>query len=213
MLNRRWRTVIAALLGLLCTACTPTAAEHGRGPSRAPSATVAATPLAQLPELAVPDNAFAGVDVDPSPPRRRVLGEVRLGGGAHFLLYAQGRRCGVLAYAGSDSRTPQEQLLAAPPRAADDGTSRLPYGPYLLASASGPETSDGRLSLACGHRAMVVEYTSPALGEAPDPRGETTARVTDDTLTVVTAEEAIRGRILAKTGRVRCVGRQCGPWR
>lgn len=197
MLNRRWQTAIAVLLGLLCTSCT-TAAERGQDPSATASATASATPLARLPELAVPDDAFAGVDVDPSPPERRVLAEVQMGGGAHMFLYAQGNRCGVVTYAESDSRTPEAQLLAAPPRSAGDGTSRLPYGPYLLASGSGSGASHARLSLACGHRAMVVEYTSSALDDASTPRGESAVRVTDDTLAVVTADKAIREKILSK---------------
>ncbi|MCX4834505.1 hypothetical protein OG746_37985 [Streptomyces sp. NBC_01016] len=197
MLNRRWQTAIAAFLGLLCTACTT--AEHGQNRSGTASATASATPLTQLPELAVSDDAFAGVDVEPSPPERRVLGEVRMKDGAHMLLYTQGNRCGVVTYAESDSRTPEAQLLAAPPRSADHGTTRLPYGPYLLAAGTGSGTPRAQLSLACGHRAMVVEYTSSALDDAPTPRGESAARVTDDTLAVVTADKSIRGRILSKT--------------
>ncbi|MHB9757413.1 hypothetical protein ACYBSK_23810 [Streptomyces sp. BYX5S] len=197
MFNRRWQTVTAALLGLLCAACT--AAEHGQNPSGTASAAVSATPLTQLPELAVSQDAFAGVDVEPSPPERRVLGEVRMGDGAHMLLYTQGNRRGIVTYADADYRTPEAQLLAAPPRSADDGTSLLPYGPYLLASDSGSGTSYAQLSLACGHRAMVVEYTSSDLNHAPTPRGESTARVSGDTLSVVAADKAIRERILSKT--------------
>ncbi|MDC0773146.1 hypothetical protein [Streptomyces sp. HD] len=191
---RMIRCLIAGVtLGLVCSACTTpdTAAES-------PSSPPEKAELLKLPTVDVTGDPFSELDVTPHEPRRRVIGEVDAGS-ERVILYTEGRKCGLVAFPADARQKPSLQLLTAWPKNDGEGSSRLPFGPYMTASGHGSGDTPAWVELSCSRQALVVNYSPSKADQEIKHKGSlSVSRANDDkSLSIVVSEEANRKKILS----------------
>ncbi|MCL8013802.1 hypothetical protein [Streptomyces sp. AS02] len=194
-MTRTIRCLIAGIaLGLACSACTTTdkATEN-------PSSSPTDAELLKLPTVDVTGDPFSELDVTPHEPSRRVIGEVHAGS-ERVILYTEGKKCGVVAFPSGADRKPSLQLLTAWPKNDNEGSSRLPFGPYMRTSGSGSGSTPAWAELSCSQKALVVNYSSPDASKNTKLTGSLSVSHSNDDKSisiVVSAEEANRKKILS----------------
>ncbi|MFI7408616.1 hypothetical protein ACIBU0_08120 [Streptomyces sp. NPDC049627] len=193
-MTRTIRCLIAGVtVGLVCSACT--APDTGKaGPSSPPET----AELLKLPTVSVTGDPFAELDVTPQEPSRRVLGEVDAGR-ERLIVYTEGKKCGLLATPSGTHRKPSLQLLTSWPEKADQGSSRLPFGPYLKTSGYGSGDSPAWAELSCSKKAVVVNYSSVDGGKEIRHTGSVSLSRSEDgkSVSVVVGKEGSRKKILS----------------
>ncbi|MBB4888343.1 hypothetical protein [Streptomyces netropsis] len=185
--------IIGITLSLGCAACAAGEGESDASPPPSPQD----APLQRLEEITLEGDPLSDMDSGPTPEKRQPVGEIHMGS-HRIIAYAEGRKCGLLVI-NSAKGTPIS-LKAEWPQNADQGSSRLPAGPYRSSSASGSSASDPWASLSCGKNAMIVEYAPKASERPSAPRGSVTvanSRKSDNSFIVVGPKD-VRADILSK---------------
>ncbi|MFI6009728.1 hypothetical protein ACIBAG_13045 [Streptomyces sp. NPDC051243] len=194
MMTRTIRRLIAGVtVGLACSACTATDTGTAR-PSGAP----VIAELPKLPTVDVAGDPFAELDVTPHEADRRVIGEVGVGS-ERLIVYTEGEKCGLLATPSGTHQKPSLQLLTSWPKKADEGSSRLPFGPYMKTSGYGSGDTPAWAELSCSKKAAVVNYSPVDDGKEIRRAGSVSLSRSADgkSISVVVGKEEQRNKILS----------------
>lgn len=193
-MTRTIRCLIAGVTaGLVCSACTAPDAGTAN-----PSSSPVAAELLKLPTVHVAGDPFAELDVTPHEPSRRAIGEVNLGS-ERLVLYTEGNKCGLVAFPSGANRKPSLQLLTSWPEKDGEGSSRLPFGPYLRTSGYGSGHDPAWAELSCSRSALVVNYSPSGATNRTQHKGSVSvSRSTDGKpVSIVASEAENRKKILS----------------
>lgn len=183
--------IVGVTLGLTCVACsTPDAATSGS--SHTPK-------LLKLPTVDVEGgDPFSELDVTLHEPSRRVIGEVDAGDD-RIVLYTEGQKCGVVAFSSKAFPKPSLQILASWPKKSNEGSSRLPFGPYMRSSGFGSGDTPTWADIWCGKDAFVVNYTIPGASKGTRYSGSVSVSHSTDrkSISIVAGNEDVREEILS----------------
>lgn len=193
-MTRTIRCLIAGVtVGIVCSACT--APDTG---TASPSSSPETAELLKLPTISVTGDPFAELDVTPHEPSRRVIGEVDAGS-ERLIVYTEGGKCGLLATPSGAHQKPSLQLLTSWPKNADQGSSRLPFGPYMKTSGYGSGDTPAWAELSCSKKAAVVNYSPVDDGKEIRHAGSVSLSRSDDgkSVSVVVGKDGSRKKILS----------------
>ncbi|WP_157856014.1 hypothetical protein [Streptomyces aureocirculatus] len=194
-MNRTVRSiVIAATLSLAAAACT---AGGGDGDRASSPPKPQGIPLRELDEVALNGDPMATVETEFPDGHARPVGEVRFGE-YRVVAYVTGKKCGISVFDAKKSET--IGLRTAWPRNLDEGSAKLPGGPYYSSSAQSSVRSGPWASLSCGTNSMIIEYESKDSSEASPPNGSASVQRSAGKRThfVVIGSKDVRARILKK---------------
>ncbi|MGE6730812.1 hypothetical protein [Streptomyces sp. NPDC059900] len=155
--------------------------------------------MRDAPEISVSGDPFAELDDARPSAERRAIGELHKGG-ERLIAYTEGGRCGLLVTRSGNEKGPVLSLDTAMPKSDDQGSSKMPAGPYLKSSATGSGASKPWASMSCGKNAMVIEYSSHGTGNPSKPRGSVSTAEGPEgshSLFVAVGEEGARKKILS----------------